>query len=141
MSSTTENMTTKSASSTPPDREALSLMTKLKLNRFKLQKRKFEDEYTEIITRQNSSTISLYDKIDMLSMSVEKLLTKEDKDQYLKNFDAVMTIAKANTSTSNNLLENLYQQLMKIIIGGKKTFRIQLSIWLNYDTMVVRTKR
>jgi hypothetical protein len=135
MSLTTENTNTKSVSM-PPDREALSLMTKLKLDRFKLRKKKFEEEYTQVMVQKTDSKISLLDKIYMLVKSIESLFAEEGKERYLKNFDAILAISKANTSISNNLLENLYLQLMKIIVGGKKRseynylFGLIMSQWL-----------
>ncbi|UJR08604.1 hypothetical protein I4U23_012863 [Adineta vaga] len=98
--------TDRSVISIPPDREALSMMTKLKLDRFKQRKMKFEEEYARIMSQKADSTISLFDKIQMLSESIERLYGEDGKARYLRNFDTFMTIAKANTSTSLNLLEN-----------------------------------
>ncbi|CAF5060000.1 unnamed protein product, partial [Rotaria sp. Silwood1] len=57
MSLDTQNINTTSFN-IPPDREALNLMTKLKLDRFKLRKKKFDEEYIEIMKQNNDSTIS-----------------------------------------------------------------------------------
>ena len=141
-SNTTEIFSTMSSAdakstSMPPDREALSLMTKLKLDRFKLRKMKFEEEYTQIMVQKNDSTISLLDKIHRLSKSIQTLFGEEGKQRYLTNFDALLSLSKANTSTSDNLLENFYQQLMKIISGGKRRseynylFGLIMSQWLS----------
>ncbi|CAF3335425.1 unnamed protein product, partial [Rotaria sp. Silwood2] len=122
---------------TPPDREALSLMTKLKLDRFKLRKKKFDEEYIEIMKQNNDSTISVYDKVYMLKKSIERLFDETSKERYLKNFDAILTIAKVNTSTSNNVLENFRQQFIKVIVDGKKRseynylFGLIMSQWLS----------
>ncbi|CAF2813795.1 unnamed protein product [Rotaria sp. Silwood2] len=121
----------------PPDREALSLMTKLKLDRFKLRKKKFDEEHIEIMKQNNDSAISLYDKVYMLKKSVERLFDEASKERYLKNFDPLLTIAKVNTSTSNNVLENFRQQFTKVIVGGKKRseynylFGLIMSQWLS----------
>ncbi|CAF0820848.1 unnamed protein product [Adineta ricciae] len=103
-----------------PDREALSMMTKLKLDRFKQQKMKFEEEHARIVAQQADASISLLDKIEILSKSIEKLFGEEGKDRYLRNFEPFMAVAKANTSTLTNLLENQYESLLKVIVGGKK---------------------
>ncbi|CAF1473044.1 unnamed protein product [Rotaria sordida] len=125
------------SASIPPDREALSLMTKLKLDRFKLQKLKFEEEYNRIITQKHDSTLTLLDKVRMLGGSIKTLFGEEDKERYLKNFDSLLSVSKANTSTSNNLLESFYHQLMRIISCGKKRseynylFGLIMSQWLS----------
>ncbi|CAF1435650.1 unnamed protein product [Rotaria sp. Silwood1] len=136
MSLDTQNINTTSFN-IPPDREALSLMTKLKLDRFKLRKKKFDEEYIEIMKQNNDSTISVYDKVYMLKKSIERLFDETSKERYLKNFDAILTIAKVNTSTSNNVLENFRQQFIKVIVDGKKRskynylFGLIMSQWLS----------
>ncbi|CAF4879152.1 unnamed protein product [Rotaria sp. Silwood1] len=136
MSLDTQNINTTSFN-IPPDREALSLMTKLKLDRFKLRKKKFDEEYIEIMKQNNDSTISVYDKVYMLKKSIERLFDETSKERYLKNFDSILTIAKVNTSTSNNVLENFRQQFIKVIVDGKKRskynylFGLIMSQWLS----------
>ncbi|CAF3909533.1 unnamed protein product [Adineta steineri] len=120
-----------------PDREALSLMTKLKLDRFKLRKIKFVEEYTQIMTRINDSTMSSFDKVQLVSKSIENLFGGEGKTRYLKNLETILTISKANTSTTNDFLENFFQNLMKTIEGGKRRseynylFGLIMSQWLS----------
>ncbi|CAF3699944.1 unnamed protein product [Rotaria sp. Silwood1] len=136
MSLDTQNINTTSFN-IPPDREALNLMTKLKLDRFKLRKKKFDEEYIEIMKQNNDSTISVYDKVYMLKKSIERLFDETSKERYLKNFDSILTIAKVNTSTSNNVLENFRQQFIKVIVDGKKRseynylFGLIMSQWLS----------
>ncbi|CAF1153636.1 unnamed protein product [Rotaria sordida] len=88
-------------------------MTKLKLDRFKLRKKKFDEEYIEIMEQNNNSTISLYDKVYMLKKSIERLFDEASKEQYLKNFDALLTIAKISTSTLNNVLKKISSTIYK----------------------------
>ncbi|CAF4406027.1 unnamed protein product, partial [Rotaria sp. Silwood2] len=118
---------------TPPDREALSLMTKLKLDRFKLRKKKFDEEYIEIMKQNNDSTISVYDKVYMLKKSIERLFDETSKERYLKNFDAILTIAKVNTSTSNNVLENFRQQFIKVIVDDAWRNFLQHKLFSIFD--------
>ncbi|CAF1052946.1 unnamed protein product [Rotaria magnacalcarata] len=93
----------------PPDREALGLMTNLKLDRFKLRKQKFDEEYTEIMKKNNDATLSLLGKVQMLKHSIVRLFGEASKERYLKTFDELLALTQANTSTSNDLLENFRQ--------------------------------
>lgn len=112
--------TTNASEIISPDRQALSLMTKLKLDHFQLRKRKFDEEFGEITKKNNDVAIPLLDKVLMLKECIERLFGASNKDRYLKNFDELFTITKANTSTSTNFLEDFHQRLMKVISGGKK---------------------
>ncbi|CAF1138490.1 unnamed protein product [Rotaria sordida] len=65
-------------------------MTKLKLDRFKLRKKKFDEEYMEIMKQNNDSTISLYDKVYMLKKieiksTSKSLLTNEQLEKIIFN--------------------------------------------------------
>ncbi|CAF1162661.1 unnamed protein product [Rotaria sordida] len=65
-------------------------MTKLKLDRFKLRKKKFDEEYIEIMEQNNNSTISLYDKVYMLKKieiksTSKSLLTNEQLEKIIFN--------------------------------------------------------
>ncbi|CAF3365712.1 unnamed protein product [Rotaria socialis] len=69
MSLSMPNANTTTSVTMPPDREALSLMANLKLDRFKLGKQKFDEEYAEIMKKNNDATLSLLDKVQMLKYS------------------------------------------------------------------------
>ena len=114
---TTTNST---MNSMPADRESLYLMTKLKLDRFKQRKVTFDETYAQIMAQVNAENISLADQVNILHKGVQALFQLNDQDRYLANFNELSTIANVNTSTSNGLLRNFYQQLRKVIEGGKQ---------------------
>ncbi|CAF3675931.1 unnamed protein product [Rotaria socialis] len=71
MSLSMPNANTTTSVTMPPDREALSLMANLKLDRFKLGKQKFDEEYAEIMKKNNDATLSLLDKVQMLNQYID----------------------------------------------------------------------